>query len=94
MTTRINPLPIIADWLDSFPYHDCSDMSREDLVQWLNRNSLRNGNYSRRLVYNLEDDHAVELAVDCLIAAGIGREAEQGQTVYCQASGFATELGR
>jgi hypothetical protein len=28
----------------------------------------------------------VELAVDCLIAAGLGREQEQNGTVYCRCS--------
>lgn len=70
MANRINPLPIIAAWLNEFPYHDCSNMSRADLITWLNRRF----------------PNTEPVAVDCLIAAGIGCEEQQAQTVYCVAS--------
>ena len=65
-----NPLPWINLWLASFPYHDCSDMSREDIYQWL----LANGCES------------CDLMVDCLIAAGIGEAEEQTKSVKCYCS--------
>lgn len=73
MLLRVNPLPYIRAWLDKFSYHDSSDMSREDLRSWLDTLCVQ-----RRVT-----EEEAELLLDCLAAAGIGREAEQTRTVYC-----------
>jgi hypothetical protein len=72
MTIRVNPLPWIALFINE--YHDNWDVSRKDLEAWV-------------VEYPNAPKHPalIRLIVDCLIAAGIGNEAEQTQTVYCVA---------
>lgn len=67
----MNPLPIINLWLCQHPYHDMSDMPRVQLKEWLGKHFP-----------SCDPD----LAADCLIAAGIGQDAEQDKTVYCRAT--------
>jgi hypothetical protein len=75
----VNILPIIHQWIDEHRDQSMfsddlteiaswSHISRADLINWVN---------SRYPQYNNAD-----LVVDCLIAAGIGNEAEQKETVY------------
>ena len=70
---RINVLPYIALCLSKFPYHDCSDMSRADLMKWLDGLYMANSHKPYK-----------SLIVDALIAAGIGNDSEQERTVFCE----------
>ena len=68
----VNPLRYTNDWLsDEDP--KIATVSRKRLVEWL----------SARDDY---DPLTVDLIADCMIAAGIGNEAEQQETVYCTAT--------
>lgn len=85
--SRVNILPVIAEFLASNPY-DC-EYTREYLIKWLTgqlepiegrfSGMRRNPNYSTPFQPNTVE---AELAADCMIAAGIGNEAEQQGTVY------------
>lgn len=78
-SSQVNPLPVINDWLND------SILAREefsqkhptavDLSTWIK--DRYKSQYS-------EEERA--LLVDCLIAAGIGREPEQSKTIYCRCS--------
>ena len=57
---------------------DLQAVDRERLVAWLVRRYLNGGTLSVWEVRGLKD---VDLAVDCLIAAGIGRPERQSATV-------------
>ncbi len=65
-------LLVIRRWLEKFPYHDCSDMPRNEIVAWIKKEFPTVGD--------------VELMADGLIAAGIGREEEQWGTVVVHVS--------
>jgi hypothetical protein len=70
MSAHINILPIIAEWIRNHP--DSTDFwptRRDRLISFL--------------IGRVPDDQ-IDLAADCLIAAGIGNEAEQQGTVYCR----------
>lgn len=67
----MNPLPLIAEFLAQNPHGGYADMSRAALRGWLTGKVA---------------DHMIDLAADAMIAAGIGREQEQIQTVYCRVS--------
>ena len=85
----MNVLPIIADWLGEFNYREDSEMPRADLVAWITKPSVDLSFFmSIAQVYKLSSVD-VELAVDCLIAAGIGRPQELNRTVYCRCSSEA-----
>lgn len=64
----MNPLPLIALFLEQNK-GQCRDISRAALVSWLRART--------------NEEH-VELAADSMIAAGIGIQQEQTQTVYCR----------
>ncbi len=68
---RMNPLPIIREWLDVVGT-DCDTVPRSEIIRWV----------QQRYPTCLDPG----LAADCLIAVGIGREPEQEGTVYCLAS--------
>ncbi len=73
----INPLHIIQAWIGEFHGGDVviDPPTRLALTFWVESKGWYPPN-----------DSQIELAVDCLIAAGIGREQEQTATVYCRAS--------
>ena len=72
----VNILPIINQWLSENFKNGKLDVSRKELTAWvIIEVNLRGLNC-------LENGKKVSLIVDCLIAAGIGREAEQNATVY------------
>lgn len=74
----INPLALINDFLSQDNLRaNLKSYTREELENWIG------DTYSSTSDYRLN----LTLSVDCLIAAGIGRKAEQGQTVYCSATG-------
>jgi hypothetical protein len=86
---HFNPLPLISTWLD----HNADKgnpllQSRSDLLDWLITPSLGDGTVRPGETCGLqhEDERGLELALDCLIAAGIGNPVEQRGTVYCRAS--------
>ncbi len=70
---RLNVLPLIAAWLDSEPV---TGISRDAIVRW-----VRHHEWEAALQGEFTEEH-VQLATDCLIAAGFGREAEQDGAVY------------
>lgn len=79
----INILPIIREWLEQHNNGDeirvtQFDVSREELTQWLCRPTLNSQTLTVFEVYRIED---VDLVIDCLISAGIGRDYEQFATV-------------
>lgn len=68
----MNPLPLIAAYLRDHPGKSQFHLTpRRDVLDWL---AGRN------------PPHDIQLAADCLAAAGIGREQEQTATVYCRAT--------
>ncbi len=73
MRESINILPLIAEWISEHPKlaPQAHQLQRRHILQWL----------QGRIPSSQAD-----LAADCLIAAGIGREAEQQGTVYCSCS--------
>lgn len=91
-TTRPRPiymtsiLQIIGEYLEE--RNDGIDVrftpaSRPKLLAWLIEPSQNGGTMSRVQVYQIDD---VELVIDAMIAAGLGRHFEQDKTVYCMLS--------
>lgn len=78
---------LIADFLVDEKHQDMrvaelQELSREFLTQWLITQSLNGCTLSWAEVYGIDSQHELDLAVDLLIACGIGRNAGQTQTVY------------
>jgi hypothetical protein len=70
MRKPFNIIPLIAYWRERFersiPFH----MEKARMKEWIKREAL-----------HLVDEKDVDLATDCLIAAGFGYEGEQEGTV-------------
>lgn len=80
-TTHVNVLPVINDWLND------SIMAAEEFIgpgKKPNRPDLYT--FVKKHYGNTYTVDQRNLLVDCMIAAGIGNEAEQCQTVYCRCS--------
>ena len=84
--SEVNILPVIAEFISTHDMH-AESVSREYLINWLTGQlptpagtiTRRNPNYSAPFQPNTVE---AEIAADCLIAAGIGNEAEQQGTVF------------
>lgn len=80
---KFNPLPMIAEYYRHADMHD-DPVTRVYLCRWVGAKLA--GRYKGYSGAPYMMPSQIDLAIDCLIAAGIGREEEQGGTVYCNCS--------
>lgn len=78
MSKHINVLLLINDFIYQHSRPAFGPVSvgfpRQELTDWVTKRD------------HPDTRGKIDLAVDCLIAAGFGVEGEQGSTVYCMAS--------